>query len=51
MSVVRWAKRRGFVAGARDQASEAGGGWPTTRAAWALLTKMERAPTVAPAAD
>ena len=39
MSVIRWAKRRG--AGARHPASEAGGGWPTARTAWALLTKKE----------
>ena len=38
-------------AGARDQASEAGGGWPTVRTAWALPTKKERVPAVAPAAD
>ena len=33
--------RDGLVAGACDQASEAGGGWPTARTAWALLTKKE----------
>ena len=33
--------RDGLVAGACDQASEVGGGWPTARTAWALLTKKE----------
>ena len=52
MSVVRWAKRRGTgLALATKPPKLVAVAWPTARTAWALLTKKERAPAVAPVAD
>ena len=52
MSVVRWAKRRGArLALATKPPKLVAVAWPTVRTAWALLTKKERVPTVAPTAD
>ena len=52
MPVVRWAKRRGTgLALATKPPKLVAAAWPTARTAWALLTKKERAPAVAPVAD
>ena len=54
MSVVRWAKRRrtgSWLALATKPPKLVAVALPTVRTAWALLTKKERAPAVAPTAD